>query len=251
MYLNYNDFLYAFRKRGHISIGIDPNPHYISSINLEKWIHTLIDDTFEYSLAYKFNYNFFEAYGIKGIDLLYKLTANLSPSHFIIIDAKKSDISKSFKIGIEYILYSIGADAVTIIPFFSGTISPQLYPRKYLILVIYPTEPVPYATFYNYIIERIAAFPPPPSSTMLATSASDFNNYMKIRTLLSKHILLVPGIYSQYSPPMSIITEEIKNSSQIKTIFNIGSYIYNLDSPSRKKFIKGLYQKIQDTCYSK
>ena len=66
------------RKRNSLlCVGIDPDPKEIESDILIPWCCTIIDITYEYVCAYKFNLAFFESYGIQGLNGLYRILKHL------------------------------------------------------------------------------------------------------------------------------------------------------------------------------
>ena len=101
----------------------------------------IIDATAPFTVAYKPNLAFYEAYGVKGIMAFEKTVAYLKqnyPECFIIADAKRGDIGNTSKMYAKTFFGEYDVDALTVAPYMGvDSVLPFIenYPGKWVILL--------------------------------------------------------------------------------------------------------------------
>ncbi|MEA5582640.1 bifunctional orotidine-5'-phosphate decarboxylase/orotate phosphoribosyltransferase [Nodularia harveyana UHCC-0300] len=105
-------------------VGLDPNPEMMSAdyksqdmiSDLQKWLEFIIRETADFVCAYKPTLGFYEALGVRGLELLEKVLAAI-PSHIpIILDAKHSDLNTS-TVFARTVFTEWNVDAITLSPY--------------------------------------------------------------------------------------------------------------------------------------
>lgn len=110
------------RTGGMISAGLEPCPEYLPSgfaptvRGYEDFLKLVIDSTAGLVCAYKFNLAFFEALGVAGVDLLYRVRDRLPSDVLVIADAKRGDIGSTARCYAQALYESLGADSATVNP---------------------------------------------------------------------------------------------------------------------------------------
>jgi len=107
----------------HICVGLDTDLDKIPKYLLKyadpvyEFNRIIIDSTIELAGAYKFNFAFYECYGIKGIETLKKSIEYIGDRNFIIGDAKRGDIGNTSKMYAKSLFDYFGVDASTVNPY--------------------------------------------------------------------------------------------------------------------------------------
>ncbi|MBD2295866.1 bifunctional orotidine-5'-phosphate decarboxylase/orotate phosphoribosyltransferase [Anabaena sphaerica FACHB-251] len=131
-------------------VGLDPNPEMIPACyqssdlmtGLENWLQFMITETANFVCAYKPTLGFYEALGVRGLELLIK-TLNSIPAHIpIILDAKHGDLNTS-SIFAHSIFTEWQVDAVTLSPYTGQDhVAPFLvYPDKSVFILCCTSNP--------------------------------------------------------------------------------------------------------------
>jgi orotidine-5'-phosphate decarboxylase len=133
-------------KRGFLCVGLDPDMHKMPQF-LEKrdypiyeFNREIILHTAPYTVAYKLNTAFYEAYGVKGwqeLNMTVKFIREKYPDIFIIADAKRGDIGNTAEMYAKAFFESMDCDAVTLAPYMGGdSIKPFLkFEQKWAIIL--------------------------------------------------------------------------------------------------------------------
>lgn len=100
-----------------LCVGIDPRPGDGGVEAVPDFLHRLIDETKEYAAAFKPNMAYFEAMGVRGIEILGDLLAAMPDEVPVILDAKRSDIGETQKYYAQGYFGHWKVDAVTLNPF--------------------------------------------------------------------------------------------------------------------------------------
>jgi orotidine-5'-phosphate decarboxylase len=110
--------LAASRKnKSLLCIGLDPDPAQMPNVPLLDFTQGIIDATKELVCAYKPNFAFFEAMGLKGIEVLIKTIKYIPDDIPVIGDAKRGDIGNTAKAYASAVFDVFGCDAVTVNPY--------------------------------------------------------------------------------------------------------------------------------------
>ncbi|MBK1986555.1 bifunctional orotidine-5'-phosphate decarboxylase/orotate phosphoribosyltransferase [Sphaerospermopsis aphanizomenoides BCCUSP55] len=131
-------------------VGLDPNPEMIPAryqssdlmTGLENWLQFMITETADFVCAYKPTLGFYEALGVRGLELLIKIL-NSIPDHIpIILDAKHSDLNTS-SIFARTVFTEWRVDAVTLSPYTGQDhVAPFLvYPDKAVFILCCTSNP--------------------------------------------------------------------------------------------------------------
>jgi orotidine-5'-phosphate decarboxylase len=118
------DMRYTERLQGRIEatgsrlcVGIDPRPGEGGVEAVPDFLKRLVDGTWEKAAAFKPNMAYFEAMGLRGIEMLGELMSAMPKEVPVILDAKRSDIGETQKYYAQGYFEHWGVDAVTLNPF--------------------------------------------------------------------------------------------------------------------------------------
>mgnify|MGYP002622225300 CR=1 FL=1 len=100
-----------------LCVGIDPRPGDDGIEAVPEFLRWLVDETWEYAAAFKPNMAYFEAMGLRGIEILGELLEAMPDEVPVILDAKRSDIGETQKYYARSYFEHWKVDAVTLNPF--------------------------------------------------------------------------------------------------------------------------------------
>ena len=100
-----------------LCVGIDPRPGDDGVGAVPEFLKRLVDETWERAAAFKPNMAYFEAMGLRGIEMLGELLDDMPKEVPIILDAKRSDIGETQKYYAHSYFAHWKVDAVTLNPF--------------------------------------------------------------------------------------------------------------------------------------
>ncbi|MGB0775434.1 MAG: orotidine-5'-phosphate decarboxylase [Akkermansiaceae bacterium] len=111
-----------------LCVGIDPRPELTGGVeNIPEFLTRLIGETAEYAAAFKPNIAYFEAMGLRGIEMLDTMLTQMPDEVPVILDAKRSDIGETQKYYAKSYFENWNVDAVTLNPFLGyDTLEPFL-----------------------------------------------------------------------------------------------------------------------------
>lgn len=210
-----------FRKRSFLCVGLDPDVSKIPSHLLEledpvfEFNKAIVDATHDLAVAYKPNFAFYEAYGLKGWNSLTR-TINYINEHykdevFTIADAKRGDIGNTSQqyaramfdpasSGMEF-------DAVTVAPYMGeDSVKPFLsYPGKWIIVLALTSNKgaLDFQFFQQgdtRLFEQVLRQSQQWGNTgnmMYVVGATQAKMLADIRKIVPDHFLLVPGVGAQ------------------------------------------------------
>ena len=120
-----------------LCIGLDPRPVEGDASSIEDFLKSVVDQTWQYAAAFKPNMAYFEAMGLRGIEILDRLLSWMPREVPIILDAKRSDIGETQKYYAHSYFAHWNVDAVTLNPFLGyDSIEPFLsWPGKGIYLL--------------------------------------------------------------------------------------------------------------------
>ncbi len=109
-----------------LCVGLDPRPD-LTDGDIAEFLRRIVGETAEYTAAFKPNMAYFEAMGLKGIEILENLLQEMPKEVPIILDAKRSDIGETQKYYARSYFENWAVDAVTLNPFLGyDTLEPFL-----------------------------------------------------------------------------------------------------------------------------
>jgi orotidine-5'-phosphate decarboxylase len=113
-----NRLIKASRKnRSLLCVGLDPDPHKLPVKDVFEFNKAIIDATADLVCAYKPNLAFYEAMGIKGMQILKKTVKYIPDDIPIIGDAKRGDIGNTASAYAMALFDYYKFDAVTVNPY--------------------------------------------------------------------------------------------------------------------------------------
>lgn len=210
-----------FRKRSFLCVGLDPDVSKIPSHLMEledpvfEFNKAIVDATHDLAVAYKPNFAFYEAYGLKGWNSLTR-TINYINEHykdevFTIADAKRGDIGNTSQqyaramfdpasSGMEF-------DAVTVAPYMGeDSVKPFLsYPGKWIIVLALTSNKgaLDFQFFqqgetrlFEQVLRQSQQWGDN-GNMMYVVGATQAKMLADIRKIVPDHFLLVPGVGAQ------------------------------------------------------
>ena len=120
--MNFQDKLDSITTKNNslVCVGLDPDPENPKSRNQFAFNKRIIDQTSNHVCAYKLQYAFHAAKGLKGLEDLKKTIDYLKKSYPqipIILDAKRGDVENTSRMYAKEAYDFLGADAVTVNPY--------------------------------------------------------------------------------------------------------------------------------------
>jgi orotidine-5'-phosphate decarboxylase len=112
-----------------LCVGLDPRPDMTDggAEAIPDFLRRVIGETAEYAAAFKPNIAYFEAMGLRGLEILDQLLGEMPKEVPVILDAKRSDIGETQKYYARSYFENWGVDAVTLNPFLGyDTLEPFL-----------------------------------------------------------------------------------------------------------------------------
>lgn len=112
-----------------LCVGLDPRPDSTQGgiEGVPEFLRRIVGETAEFAAAFKPNIAYFEAMGIRGIEILEELLKEMPKEVPVILDAKRSDIGETQKYYARSYFENWGVDAVTLSPFLGyDTLEPFL-----------------------------------------------------------------------------------------------------------------------------
>ena len=200
-------------KKSFLCVGLDPDLDLIPKHLLKKddpifeFNKSIIDTTSDFCVAYKPNLAFYEKLGPSGLVSLKKTVDYISNQHFIIADAKRSDIFNSAKMYADAFYDYFNFDAVTISPYMGeGAVKPFLRENKWAILLVVTSNQSDIdlqtivtesgTPLYLDLVEKVGSWSNE-KNMMFVVGATRPLEMFNIRKKAPNHFFLVPGIGAQ------------------------------------------------------
>lgn len=206
------------KKGSFLCVGLDTDITKIPTMLLSgndpifEFNKEIIDATAAYTVSYKPNLAFYEAYGVKGWTALEKTVQYIREKHpdiFLIADAKRGDIGNTSAMYASAFFDALDFDAVTLSPYMGrDTVQPFLdFKDKWSILLAL-TSNTSAADFqlmeeqssgkklYEKVIETSKAWGNA-DNTMYVVGATKATMLSSVRAIVPDHFLLIPGVGAQ------------------------------------------------------
>lgn len=201
------------RKKSFLCVGLDVDLDKIPEFLLKEedpifsFNKAIIDATHQYTVAYKPNTAFYEAYGLKGWQSLEKTINYLNenyPEIFTIADAKRGDIGNTSSRYAKAFFEDLGFDAVTVAPYMGkDSVEPFLaFKDKHTILLAltsnegafdFQTKKFGNEELYKQVL-KTSKYWKDSESLMYVVGATKAEYFEEIRKIVPHSFLLVPGI---------------------------------------------------------
>lgn len=204
------------RKQSFLCIGLDVDLEKIPEFLLEEedpifsFNKAIIDATHQYTVAYKPNTAFYEAYGLKGWKSLEKTIHYLNenyPEIFTIADAKRGDIGNTSSRYAKAFFEDLGFDSVTVAPYMGkDSVEPFLaFENKHTILLAltsnegafdFQTQQIGGEELYKQVLKTSKGWKHS-ENLMYVVGATKAEYFADIRKIIPNSFLLVPGVGAQ------------------------------------------------------
>lgn len=244
----------ALKANSLVSVGLDPDMEKLPSafrsqkfpqFEFNKYI---IDQTAEFTAAYKPNMASYEGMGAQGM-LELEMTINYLEKAFpdivTICDAKRADIGYSSELYARAILDNLGFDAITLHPYLGKDGLQPFLSRKEKVSIILCRTSNPGAgelqdvqsadgkKMWQIVAEKVATGWNENGNCMLVVGATYPEEMAIIRSVVGEMTLLVPGVGTQ-GGSVEAVMKAGKNSKGLGLIINSTKAIIFSDSPARE-----------------
>ncbi|MFT6053787.1 MAG: orotidine-5'-phosphate decarboxylase [Roseivirga sp.] len=202
------------KKESYLCVGLDTDINKIPAHLLEfedpifEFNKQIIDATADFTVAYKPNTAFYEAYGVKGWQSLEKTIAYIPKDIFILADAKRGDIGNTSKMYAQAFFQNMNCDAITVAPYMGeDSVKPFLdFPNKWVILLALTSnfggkdfqnlELTKGGELFEEVLRKSQEWGSA-DQLMYVVGATRAESFARIRQIVPEHFLLVPGVGAQ------------------------------------------------------
>lgn len=204
------------QKKSLLCVGLDVDLKKIPSFLLKEedpifsFNKAIIDATQSFTVAYKPNTAFYEAYGVKGWISLEKTINYINenyPEIFTIADAKRGDIGNTSTMYAKAFFEDLQFDSVTVAPYMGrDSVEPFLeFQNKMTILLAltsnegafdFQTQMIDNQEVYKKVLETSLSWKNS-QNLMFVVGATKAEFLQEIRKIAPNHFLLVPGVGAQ------------------------------------------------------
>ena len=204
-------------KKSFLCVGLDTDEKKIPAHLLDRknplfeFNKEIIDATAPYCVAYKPNLAFYEAHGLKGMEVFEQTIQYLKenyPRHFVIADAKRGDIGNTSKMYARTFFEEYQVDALTVAPYMGeDSVTPFMeYEDKWVILLALTSNKGSFdfqltkdengEQLFEKVIKRSQQWGNE-DNMMYVVGATRGKMFEDIRRIAPDHFLLVPGVGAQ------------------------------------------------------
>lgn len=145
MSISFTDKLTArIEKTGSaLCVGLDPRPVMDDLQAVPALLRKVVEETAPYAAAFKPNIAYFEAMGLRGLEMLEELLPDMPDDVPVVLDVKRGDIGETQKYYAQAYFERLRVDAVTLSPFMGyDTLEPFLdYEGKGVYLLAVTSNP--------------------------------------------------------------------------------------------------------------
>ncbi len=204
------------KKKSFLCVGLDSDyskiPDFLKELDdpVFEFNKQIIQQTHEFTIAYKPNLAFYESLGTKGWQSLEKTIEFLKKYNVLTIaDAKRGDIGNTSKMYAKAFFENLDFDAVTVAPYMGvDSVSPFLeYQNKWVILLALTSNKGAFdfqfavnketsRKFFEEVIIKSQQWGTA-DNMMYVVGATQANMLADIRKIAPDHFLLVPGVGAQ------------------------------------------------------
>lgn len=211
-----------------LCIGLDPDPdrlpislrHLSVPEAILAFNREIIAATAPFAAAYKPNAAFYEAHGLRGIEVLYETVAlirNLAPHALVVADSKRGDIGNTAAFYARAAFDDLGADALTVAPYMGAdSVTPFLaWPDRAVFVLARTSNPgardfqhlqLDGVPLYHHVATRVQAWDAEtPGTAGLVVGATDVESLRELRRIAPALPFLIPGVGAQGGDPESVL----------------------------------------------
>lgn len=201
-------------KKSFLCVGLDPDlkkiPQHLLKLEdpIFEFNKQIIDATLPYTVAYKPNLAFYEAFGSKGLASLEKTMEYLPKEVFSIADAKRGDIGNTSSMYARAFFENMDFDSVTVAPYMGeDSVTPFLqFENKWVVLLAATSNPgaedfemLPLKNdqmLFEKVISKSSEWGTA-DNMMYVVGATRSESLHEVRKLVPDHFLLIPGVGAQ------------------------------------------------------
>ena len=204
-------------KRSFLCVGLDSDIKKLPACVMEsedpifEFNKAIIDATAAYTVAYKPNLAFYEAFGVKGwisFEKTVKYIKEKYPEIFIIADAKRGDIGNTSALYARSFFEEMKVDSITVAPYMGeDSVKPFLaYEGTWVIVLALTSNPGSHDFQLTkdeegtMLFEKVLATSQKWGSDenmMYVVGATQGKSFENVRRIVPYHFLLVPGVGAQ------------------------------------------------------
>lgn len=204
-------------KRSFLCVGLDSDIKKLpaclqgSEDAIFDFNKAIIDATAPYTVAYKPNLAFYEAFGVKGwisFEKTVKYIKEKYPEIFIIADAKRGDIGNTSALYARSFFEEMKVDSLTVAPYMGeDSVKPFLaYEDTWVILLALTSNPGSHDFQLTkdeegtMLFEKVLATSKNwgnENNMMYVVGATQGKSFENVRRIVPEHFLLVPGVGAQ------------------------------------------------------
>ncbi len=204
-------------KRSFLCVGLDSDIKKLPACVMDsedpifEFNKAIIDATAPYTVAYKPNLAFYEAFGVKGwisFEKTVKYIKEKYPEIFIIADAKRGDIGNTSALYARSFFEEMKVDSITVAPYMGeDSVKPFLaYEGTWVIVLALTSNPGSHDFQLTkdeegtMLFEKVLATSQKWGSDenmMYVVGATQGKSFENVRRIVPNHFLLVPGVGAQ------------------------------------------------------
>ncbi|HCS21701.1 MAG TPA: orotidine-5'-phosphate decarboxylase [Bacteroidetes bacterium] len=200
-------------KKSFLCVGLDSDvrkmPVGISqdTAGLVAFNKQIIEATAEFAVCYKINTAFYECFGASGWEAMKETLEYIPKNILTIADAKRGDIGNTSAMYAQAFFEALTFDAITINPYMGkDSVSPFLeFKDKWSILLAltsnpgsqdFQTLPTGSGQVFEEVLRKSSSWGDE-SNMMYVVGATRAEELSRVRQIIPKHFLLVPGVGAQ------------------------------------------------------
>lgn len=200
-------------KKSLLCVGLDTDPAKLPAPlrsvdnGVAIFNKAIIDATKEFAVAYKLNTAFYEAQGIAGWRALEETRTYIPPNILTIADAKRGDIGNTADQYAKTFFETYPFHAITVAPYMGrDSVEPFLkHEGKWAIVLGLTSNPgaddfeklvCEGKPLYEHVLTRVSEWGSP-ENLMFVVGATRPEELARIRKILPRHFLLIPGVGAQ------------------------------------------------------
>jgi orotidine-5'-phosphate decarboxylase len=252
------------QKKSFLCVGLDPDVQKIPTLFLRmqdpitEFTKSIVNATSDVAIAYKPNFAFYEALGLKGLHALDALIHHLPKNVVTIADAKRADIGNTSRLYATAFFETWGFDAVTVPPYMGyDSIEPFISYKEKLTLILCLTSNSGAQDFeekrlengkrlYEAVLEKALEWNQF-ENVGLVVGANRAEELKRLRAMAQGLCFLIPGVGVQGGT----IEESVRygaDANQQSALINIGrAVIYpNGEFSSLNDFEKAVAKKAEE-----
>ena len=244
--MNFQDKLDSITTKNNslVCVGLDPDPENLKGAKDQfEFNKKIINQTSNYVCAYKLQYAFHAARGLKGLEDLKKTIDYLKKNYFeipVILDAKRGDVENTSQMYVKEAYDFFGADAVTVNPYLGlDSLIPFLERKEKGTIILVRTSNLGANTFqdlkvgkdplYLKVAEEIVKWQSRYPNLLMVVGATWPAEINRIRKIAKNITFLVPGIGAQGGDLKKTLKYGLKKNGRGLIIAAARSIIYAND----------------------